>query len=684
MIEFRYWRWDGTQEPFGPDARALFDRLAEGLFEHGDLTRALHELFRQGLPGRLPGLRELLARLDGRRRAQLARYDLDSVLEDLRRRLDHVLELEWAAIERALADGERGEGTPPPPELDPGRGVSGSSEPGRAPVGRGGDPAAPRARAEAARRRLETLPASLGGAIRALLHHDFLDPTAREEFQALLDLLRGHVLGRTIRDSAERLRSMTPEERTGLRELLGALNRMLRERLAGREPRFAEFMDRFGAFFGPDPPRTLDELLDRLARDVARLQALLAGLDPAFRDELAEALREALDPETEAALEELGELLARLRPLGPRTYPFRGEEGLTLDQAMEVLGELQALDGLEHALRQAERTGNLDGLDPARVGELLGAEAERALRQLRDAARILEAAGYARRRGARWELTARAVRRLGERALGEVFTRLGRGRAGGHRTPVPGSGGEPTGETRPWEPGEPLDLDIGRTLLNALARRGPGTPVRLALEDLEVERQEATVAAATALLLDQSSSMFYQGRWPAAKKVALALQALIRTRFPRDRLVVIGFSDYAAELRPEELPAAEPNVWRQGTNLHHALLLARRRLAREPAAARQILLVTDGDPTAHLEGGEAVFSYPPTRRTLAATLREVRRCTAAGIVINTFMLDRTPYLVGFVDSMTRLNRGRAFFAEPGRLGHYVLVDYLARRRRCVG
>jgi uncharacterized protein with von Willebrand factor type A (vWA) domain len=220
--------------------------------------------------------------------------------------------------------------------------------------------------------------------------------------------------------------------------------------------------------------------------------------------------------------------------------------------------------------------------------------------------------------------------------------------------------------------------------MNALARRGPGTPVRVAVEDFEVDRVEATVSAATALLLDQSSSMFHQGRWPAAKKVAMALQALIQGQFPRDRLFVIGFSDVAFEIAPEALTRTEPNMWVQGTNMHHALMLARRRLAREPAATRQVIMVTDGDPTAHLEDGESWFSYPPARKTLVETLKEVKRLTAAGITINTFMLARAPYLMQFVDSVTRINRGRAFFASPDRLGDYVLVDYVRNRRRRVG
>lgn len=651
MVELRYTRWDGTQEPFAPDADEVLDALAEGLFEHGDLMRALHDLFRRGLRGRqgreMPGLQDLLRQLQQRRQQRLNRYDLDSVTDDLRRRLDRVVELEWAAAERAAAEPET------------------------------------RERAEATKQRLERLPRSLGGAIRALTGHDFMDPLARQEFEQLLDMLRRHVLGNVTRGAAEALRTMTPAERDALRAMLQGLNRMLRERLQGGTPDFQGFMDRFGSFFGPNPPGSLDELLDRMQRQMAEMQSLMAGLSPAERRELLRALEDSLDPATRRELEELGALMEALEPPSDlaRAYPFRGGAPLTLDEAMRLMGELGELDALEQALQQASRTGDLERLDPGRLRELLGPEAEQALRNLREVAQKLEEHGYARRKGDRWELTPRTIRKLGEKALGEVFGRLGRSRVGGHRIARAGMGGEPTGDTKPYEPGEPFDLNLARSLMNALARRGPGTPVRFELGDFEVDRLEATVSAATALLLDQSSSMFYQGRWPSAKKVAMALQALIHGQFPRDRLSVIGFSDYAQAIEAADLPAAEPNMWQQGTNMQHALVLARRWLAKDPAGTRQIIMVTDGDPTAHLEEGVSHFSYPPSRRTILETLREVKRCTAAGILINTFMLARTPYLTQFVDYVARINRGRAFFAEPGRLGDYVLVDYVSNRRR---
>ncbi len=670
MIEFRYARWDGTQEPFAPDADQLLDALAESLFEHGDLARALHDLFRRGLRSRdgrsLSGLRDLMRRLEARRQERLDRYDLGSVLDDLRRRLDHVVELEWAAADRTLSDAEAGFRNP-----SPDRPAELSER--------------MRDRAQATQQKLGTLPPSLGGAIRALADHDFIDPEARREFQELLDLLRQHLVGQAAQQAAESLRSMTAGEREALRDMLRALNRMLLERLAGGTPDFQGFMNRFGRFFGPEPPRSLDELLETMQRQMAGMQSLMAGLSAEQRQELLQALEESLDPETRAELAQLGALMEALQPPSDlaRQYPFRGAESLSLDEAMRVMGELQDLDALDQALQQATRTGDLDRLDPERVRELLGSEAEQALRELREVAQKLEEAGYARREGDRWELTPRTIRKLGEKALGEVFGRLGRARVGGHRIAPAGSGGEATGDTKPYEPGEPFELNLPRSLMNALARRGPGTPVRFELRDFEVDRLEATVSAATALLLDQSSSMFHQGRWPSAKKVAMALQALIQGQFPRDRLFVIGFSDYAQEIRSDALSSAEPNMWVQGTNMQHALLLGRRRLAREPATTRQMIMVTDGDPTAHLEDGESYFSYPPARKTLVETLKEVKRCTAAGITINTFMLARAPYLMQFVDYVTRINHGRAFFAAPERLGDYVLVDYVRNRRRRV-
>ena len=279
---------------------------------------------------------------------------------------------------------------------------------------------------------------------------------------------------------------------------------------------------------------------------------------------------------------------------------------------------------------------------------------------------------------------ARAIRKLGHKALREVFSALTKDRSGRHEIHHRGHGGEHTGETKSFEFGDAFDIDLNRSLFNATVRHGPGIPVQLGIEDMEVHRMEDQTQAATALLLDQSRSMGMFGSFTAAKKVALALYWLIHTQFPRDHFYVIGFSEYAMEVKGDELAKLTWSDAVSGTNMHHALMLSRKIMAKQKVATRQVLMITDGEPTAHLEEGVAYFGYPPSYRTVIETLKEVKRCTQAGITINTFMLSTSPYLVNFVDKMTRINRGRVFYTTPGQLGRYVMVDYLNSRRKMVG
>ena len=281
------------------------------------------------------------------------------------------------------------------------------------------------------------------------------------------------------------------------------------------------------------------------------------------------------------------------------------------------------------------------------------------------------------------ELTARGIRRIGQKALKEVFVHLKKDRMGNHDLDQRGAGGDLLGDTKPYEFGDPFLLDMQATIKNAVLRSGPEIPVRMGPQDFEIHRQEHMTRAATAVLLDQSRSMGLFNNFQAAKKVTLALFSLIRTQYPRDSLHVIGFSDYAREIKEEDLVKTNWNAWVSGTNLHHALMMSRKLLANEKGGSRQILLITDGEPTAHLENGQSFFSYPPSYRTELETLKEVRKCTQEGIVINTFMLENNYQLVNFIDRLTRINRGRAFYSSSENLGQYVLVDYLANRRKRV-
>src|SRR5438034_2247817 len=348
---------------------------------------------------------------------------------------------------------------------------------------------------------------------------------------------------------------------------------------------------------------------------------------------------------------------------------------------MKLMEALQQMDQLQRQRRQAQSPEDIEKIDPAQVAKLLGEEARRDLEKLREIAKRLEEAGYLERRGDRLELTARAIRKIADKALRDIFAHLKRDRFGRHVVSRRGAGGDRTDDAKRYEFGDPFLLDLRGTLMNAVERGGRGTPVRLSPDDFEVWRTELSTQAATVVLLDLSRSMLYNGCFLPAKKVALALQALIRGQFPRDSLYIVGFSLYAREFTPEELPHLSPSGTNIGTNMHAAFMLARTLLGRQKGGNKQIIMITDGEPTAHMENGEAEFSYPPTRRTLQETLREVQRCTREGITINTFMLDRSEMLTAFVEQMARINRGRAFFATPERLGEYVLVDYVSNKRR---
>ena len=362
--------------------------------------------------------------------------------------------------------------------------------------------------------------------------------------------------------------------------------------------------------------------------------------------------------------------------LGER-FRFGGDEPLGLDGALQQMARLQAMEGMETQLESIGAPGDLADVDRAKLEELVDKDAVRDLEALDDLARRLEEAGYLTRDGERLELTPRGSRRIGQKVLDDLFARLRRDAFGGHRANRAGRGGERDETTKPYEFGDPFHLELNRTLWNALSRdenreaAHDGRPIRLAPPDFEVFRTEELTSASTVLLVDMSRSMLLRGCFVAAKKVAVALNTLIRTQFPRDHLSVIGFAYYAREIRPEALAELSWHGYEYGTNLQHGLMLARRILARHRAGNREIVVITDGEPTA------------PTRRTIQETLREVQRCTREGITINTIMLERSRSLAEFVALITRLNRGRAFYASPEHLGEYVLVDFVSRRTRKV-
>jgi uncharacterized protein with von Willebrand factor type A (vWA) domain len=676
----RYARWDGTQSIPALDADEILDALADDVMAEGDLAEALRRLMERGWraadPTRpdLAGLNDLRERLRRQREELQERYQLRDVLADVRQELEEIVADERAGIERRLDTAAT------PPE------------------GTAVDPSLRAMLRDAAARRLdelEALPRDVGGRIRGLEAYDFMEPAARERFEALTERLRRQTLDRFVEGLSEAIQGTTPEDLQANRDMVRDLNSLLEERLEGREPSQSDvddFLANHGRFF--PGARTLDDIVAQLTERMAAMQSLLRSMSPQQRAEL-QSMMDALlrDDRLRWDLARLASNMDQLMPDGlGEGYEFSGDEPLGLEPALDQIGRLQSLDALEDALGEVEGPGGLADLDRDQVRELLGDESARDLAALDELARQLEEAGYLTHRGEKLELTPRGSRRIGQKVLDDLFARLSRDAFGGHRIDRAGRGGEREESTKPYEFGDPFHLDIRGTIENALRRaeNAPGAGLRsgrgvnLSAADFEVFRTEQLTRTSTVLLVDMSRSMLLRGCFLAAKKVAVALDTLIRTQFPHDDLSVIGFAYYARELRSESLAELTWHGYEYGTNLQHGLMLARQILARQRGGTRQIVVITDGEPTAHFENGQVEFSYPPTRRTIQETLREVQRCTRDGITINTFMLERSRSLAEFVALITRMNRGRAFYATPEHLGEYVLVDFVAGRHRGVG
>jgi uncharacterized protein with von Willebrand factor type A (vWA) domain len=644
----RYSRWDGTQAFPDLDADDVLDEIADDVLGYGDLKSALQRLLQQGMRppdgARMPGLKDLLDKLRAQKQQRMQRYDLGSSLEDIAKKLDDVVKTERAGIERDLKGRER----------------------------------------ERRRQALEQIPPDAAGRLRELQNYDFHDEQAEQKFQDLLASLRAQAMQPFMQGMKNALGNMTPEDLKRMREMIQDLNRMLRERAEGGEPDFEKFKEKWGSQF--PGAESLDDLLEQIAQRMASMQSLMQSLSPEQRAQLDEMMRALFlkDERLEAAMRQLGMHLSELIGEMTQRYPFRGDEQVGLEEAMRLMEEMQQLDALERELRGTRSLEDLDRLDPAQVEKLAGEEARRDLERLQEIAKRLKDAGYLEGEDDDLKLTARAIRKIADKALRDIFARLKRDRFGGHQIDRRGAGGDQTDESKLYEFGDPFLVDLKETVMRALGRRGPGTPVRLVPDDFAVIRTEQRTQAATVVMLDMSRSMLNNGYFLPAKKVALALSALIRSQFPRDALYIVGFSLYAREFTTQQLPTLSWSEWNMGTNMHAGFMLSRRLLARHAGGNRQILMVTDGEPTAHLEGEVADFNYPPTRRTVEETLKEVQRCTRERITINTFMLERSSWLTSFVEQMARINRGRAFFATPDRLGEYLVVDYVSARRRARG
>jgi len=632
---FTYSRWDGTQRGFEIDADSLLDELADELTYHGDINTAMRKMMQNGMRdtngNQMPGLRELMKRLREQREQIQERGDLGGVYSEIADELNDIVDEE--------------------------RQVAGNNF------------------------TLDMLPDDLAGKIRELQHYDFESPSAKERFDSLMDKLREQLMQQQLDQMSSAVQNMSPEQMARTKDMMAALNEMLERRKNGEDPQFEQFMEKFGDFF-PENPQTLDELLEHMAQRMAMAQAMLNSMTPEQRAQLQQLSEQLLeDMDLRWQMDQLSQNLQGMFPQAGwnKQYDFSGQEPMGFQQAMQSMQDLSDLDQLENLMKNATNPASLAEADMDKVRDLLGDDAAKSLDQLSKLSKMMQDAGLIDQREGRMQLTPRAIRKLGANALRELFGKLRKDMVGQHKIDATGIGHERANDTKPYEFGDPFRLDLHGTLRNALRRNGSGLPIGLSPEDFEIERTEHSTRSSTVLLLDLSLSMPMRDNFLPAKKVAMALHHLISSQFPRDYLGVVGFGETARELAPEQLPEVSWD-FAYGTNMHHAFTLARRMLGRQ-TGTKQIIMITDGEPTAHvLPSGEVFFNYPPIRETVEATLREVVRCTKDEIRINTFMLDADNGLRRFVEQLTKVNKGRAFFTSPDTLGDYVLVDFLEHKR----
>lgn len=642
---YRYGEYHDGPDPLAPpyDVRAALDEMGDAILSGSTPVHALRDLLKRGLPGAQDrrGLDDMLKEVRRRRRELRESGRLDGTLERARALLDKAIGQERAELF-------------PDPSDD----------------------------ARLRESELDALPDDTASAIQQLSSYEWRSAAARQTFEELRDLLRREVLDSQFRGMRDALANPDPAAMERVREMMAALNDMLEKDARGDHTQadFDAFMGSYGEMF-PEKPRNLEELVDILARRAAATQRMLASLTPRQREELSNLINQTLD---QAGLSEqmrrLGDALYARRPDLAWGTPERltGEEPMGMGDAVTALEELANLSQLESALRQDYPGARLDDIDEAAVRRALGRSAVDDLEALKRIERELEDQGYLLRRRGKLELTPKAVRRLGETALRRVFSSLDAGRRGDHDQHDAGAAGELTGSSRPWRFGDEQPIDVVRTLLNGV-RNGNGS-LKLSVDDFEVAETERRSAAAVCLLVDLSYSMALRGTWAAAKQTALALQALVASKFPQDAVQIVGFSNYARVLQPDELAGLDWDMV-QGTNLHHALLIAGRHLDRHPDFEPVVLVVTDGEPTAHLlRNGRSAFEWPPSHETLELTLAEVDKMTRRRATINVFMLAGDDRLKEFVDEVARRNGGRVFAPDAEKLGEYVVSDFLRVRR----
>ncbi len=643
------------------DVEEFLRLLADDVMENGDLEAAMDRLLQEGFTTpegeRVEGLHELLERARQRRRELERRADPDGELRRYRERLDEIESVEASSGEELLAEARD------------------SRDERRIEVTR--DLVDQRALER------ELMGDQLGERLRAFAQYDFISSPAREDFERLVAELNSDLLATYFEQSKEMFANPDPAELERMRAMMDALSTMIEQDRRGQalDPSFEDFMEKFGDYFpgAQDLADVVRMMAERAAAAEAMFNSLSGEQQAQLRDLFAQMMQ---NMELDFAL---SRLISNLRQATPdldwqRAHRMRGSQGGSFSDATGVAQQLGQLQGLEDFLGRARAASGLPEVDVEAVRRHLGDDAARHVTRLQRALRALKDRGFIGRDEGRLVLTARGVRQIGQQALKDLFGQLRNSPTlGGHRVATVARGGDREETARAWEPGEPFSLHLHQTLRNALYRSGPGTPVRLHPDDFAVEEYEAARRSATVFAIDLSLSMAMRANLVPAKKMVLALTQLIRSKYPRDFVAVVGFGETAQELRIEDIPSLTID-YNYGTNLQHALALSRH-LMRHERGERQVVVVTDGEPTAHLgDDGVPFFAWPPVAETLQRTMAEVLRCTRAGIVINTFALDIERSQFPFVEQISRVNGGRTFYTSVDELGVYVLDDFVRSRR----
>ncbi|ALU69767.1 hypothetical protein H351_11330 [Rhodococcus erythropolis R138] len=640
----RYGPYDGGPDPLAPpvDLRDALAAIGDDVLSGTSPRHALRELLRRGNRD-MRGLDDLAAQANRRRRELLRRNNLDGTLDEVRKLLDKAVLEERKELARALDDDARFN------EM-----------------------------------RIEELPPSTAQAVQDLADYNWRSEQARADYEKIRDLLGREVLDQRFSGMKQALEDATDEDREQIRQMLADLNQLLDAHSRGVDTpeQFAEFMDKHGQYF-PDNPRNVDELLDSLAQRAAAAQRLRNSLSQEQRDELDALAQQAFgDPSLMSELSQLDQFLQAARPGEDweGSQQFRGDNGMGLGEGTGALQDIAELESLADQLSQQYAGAALDDIDPELLARQLGDEAAADARTLADLEKALQEQGFFDRApDGQWRLSPKAMRQLGQTALRDVAGQLS-SRTGQRDTRRAGAMGEPTGASREWEFGDTEPWDVTRTITNAVLRDPGRMPVRLSVVDVEVAETEQRSQAAVALLVDTSFSMVMEDRWVPMKRTALALNHLVSTRFRSDELQLIAFGRHAHVLSPSELAGLD-GAWDQGTNLHHALLLATRHLRRHSNAQPVVLIVTDGEPTAHLEAdGEARFDYPPSARTLGLTVRALDAVARLGAKVTFFRLGEDPGLARVVDRMAHRVGGRVIAPDLDGLGAAVVSDYMRGRR----